>query len=168
MITDSEHYWQEYLKKYHGGRNQLPSVDIQHFLSASPSLDKFTFLGGGSLPTDILLLTSLAQNIDNCSYFEIGTWRGESVIHVSAFAEECYTLNLSKEEIIAEVLPEKYADLHAVLSEGKENITHLFGNSLSYDFASLNKKFDLIFIDGNHKYDFVKKRYSKDFCQPSS
>lgn len=164
LITDSEYHWQQYLKKHHGGINQLPTVDIQHFLNSSSSLDGFTFLGGGSLPTDILLLASLAEKIDDCSYFEIGTWRGESVIHVSELADECYTLNLSKEEIIAEGYPEKYANLHAVLSKGKENITHIFGNSLHYDFAALNKKFDLIFVDGNHKYDFVKNDTEKVFA----
>ena len=75
---------------------------------------------------------------------------------MAGIAKECYTLNLSKEEILKTNLSENYANLHGFFSKGKKNISHLYGNSKSYDFDSLNKKFDLVFIDGNHKYDFVK------------
>ena len=163
LITDSEFYWENYLKKHQNGLLQLPTANILDLINNPSELSHYTFLGGGSLPTDIILLKSLANQIDECSYFEIGTWRGESAIHISETAKECYTLNLSKEEILSEGLPKKYAELHGVLSKGKENITHLFGNTLTYDFESLNQKFDLIFIDGNHKYDFVKNDTEKVF-----
>ena len=163
LLLDSEYRWETYLKKQHKNINQLPTVDIRNLIEATSSLNHFTFLGGGSLPTDIILLKSLANQISNCRYFEIGTWRGESVINVSETAKECYTLNLSKEEILAEGLSDKYADLHGILSKGKENITHLFGNTLTYNFGKLNTKFDLIFVDGNHSYEFVKNDTKKVF-----
>jgi predicted O-methyltransferase YrrM len=115
------------------------------------------------LPTDLAILKLLASGFDECSYFEIGTWRGESVVNVADNAKECYTLNLSKQELLKLGLDEKYADLHGFFSKNKKNITHLIGNSMTYDFASLNKKFDLIFIDGNHHYDFVKNDTAKVF-----
>ena len=34
---------------------------------------------------------------------------------------------------------------------------------MTYDFGALNKRFDLIFIDGNHKYNFVKNDTQKVF-----
>jgi hypothetical protein len=43
-------------------------------------------------------------------------------------AKESFTLNLSKQEISALGMAEKYANLHGFFSKGKENITHLFGN----------------------------------------
>jgi hypothetical protein len=40
----------------------------------------------------------------------------------------------------------------------KENskILHLEGNTKTFDFAGLGKKYDLIFIDGDHSYEMVK------------
>lgn len=163
LITDSEFYWKNYLKKYQNNLLQLQTVDISQLIENPSELDHYTFLGGGSLPTDIILLKSLSKKIPKCSYFEIGTWRGESVVNVSETAKECFTLNLSEKDILAEGLPQKYADLHGILSKERKNITHVFGNTLTYDFAALGKKFDLIFIDGNHNYKFVKNDTEKVF-----
>jgi predicted O-methyltransferase YrrM len=142
----------------------LPLLDIRIlFPSLTETLDFFAVLDGGSLPTDIALLKQLSKTFDNCTYFEIGTWRGESAVNVAGNCSECYTLNLSREELISMGLNEKYADMHGFFSKSYENIKHLTGNSMNFDFQSLNKKFDLIFIDGDHHYDFVKNDTEKVF-----
>jgi len=163
LIIDNEYRWHNYLKKKYPNKTQLPIVDIENLVKDTTTLNNFTFLGGGSLPTDILLLKSLAKQITNCSYFEIGTWRGESVINVAEEAKECYTLNLSKEELVSHGFTKEYANLHGVLSKDKKNIVHLSGNSLNYNFNALHKKFDLIFIDGNHQYQYIKNDTEKVF-----
>ena len=161
-VLEQDDVWFKTLEKRYGLTNTFPVINCKQFFKKD-SLNTFGFLGGGSLPTDILLLKSLAASIENCSYFEIGTWRGESVINVADAAKECYTLNLSKQDILDLGLNEKYADLHAFFSKGKENITHLHGNSLNFDFTGLNKKFDLIFIDGDHHYEMVKNDTKRVF-----
>ena len=149
--------WERYIRKNYKLQKGLPVLDINHlFPNFSETLECFAFLDGSSLPTDIALLKSLSKKFDKCTYFEIGTWRGESVVNVAENAEECYTLNLSREELLSFGLSEKYADMHGFFSKGKENIRHLTGNSLTFDFKGLDKKFDLIFIDGDHHHATIK------------
>ncbi|MCP4314384.1 MAG: class I SAM-dependent methyltransferase, partial [Bacteroidetes bacterium] len=93
--------------------------------------------------------------IKGCRYFEIGTWRGESVANVSSRSSSCYTLSLSDEELRFIGMHEKYISAHRQFSKEIANVTHLRANSMTFDFAALNQKFDLIFIDGDHHHDSI-------------
>ncbi|MCF8229786.1 MAG: class I SAM-dependent methyltransferase [Bacteroidales bacterium] len=162
-VIDDEEVWRKYVvKKFN--IESLPVVTMEHlFPGFSAHIPVFAFLDGGSLPTDIALLMKLAEKIDACKYFEIGTWRGESVANVARHAEECYTLNLPDEKMRELGFPEKYIGLHAFFSKEIENVKHLKGDSRSFDYAALDKKFDLIFIDGDHHYEYVKNDTQKVF-----
>ncbi len=152
VINDDAQWEKEIMKRYRIS-NGLPVIDVLE----DETLECFAFLDGGSLATDIALLKNLSRKFKGCSYFEIGTWRGESVVNVADVAKECYTLNLSKQEMSQIGLKKEYIDLYAFFSKDKANIIHLNGDSLTFDYAGLNKKFDLIFIDGNHHYDYIKQ-----------
>ena len=164
LILDENEVWQRKVTEKYNLPNGLPQVQLNDlFPDFSETLNSFSFSGGGSLPTDIALLKSLCRKFENAAYFEIGTWRGESVRNVADVAKECYTLNLSKQQMLNLGLSEKYADAHAFFSKGLPNVTHLHGDSRIFDYAGLNKKFDVIFIDGNHHFDFVKSDTEKVF-----
>ena len=155
VLTD-EDSWQIYVKKRHRLKNGLPVISMNQLIKAdSVSLGPMTFLDGGSLPTDMMLLAGLAGEIKECTYFEIGTWRGESVSMVASRAKECHTLCLTDDQMRTMGMHKNTIESHRLFSRELANVTQLRGDSRSFDYASLGKKFDLLFIDGDHHYDFI-------------
>ncbi|MDR0874028.1 MAG: class I SAM-dependent methyltransferase [Prevotellaceae bacterium] len=162
-VLKDETVFEKYLQKKYR-KTLLPTVDLREFLEEdSGKIEHFTFLDGSSLVTDLVLLRSLAKSIPDCDYLEIGMWRGESVMNVAQEAKTCTTVNLSAEEIVKMKLPEKYAKLHGCLINNQDNIKIVYANSMTFDFSSLNQKYDLIFVDGDHHYEAVKSDTQKVF-----
>lgn len=145
----------------------LPLAPFVHFVPAGArTVAPFAFGDGGSLPTDLLLLRALARQCPGCRYFEIGTWRGESAANVAAEAATVHTLNLSAAEMRALGLHERYIELHGHFSRPLPNVVHLHGNSATFDLAALQREagpFDLIFIDGDHRYEAVRRDTARVF-----
>jgi Methyltransferase domain len=162
-VLSDDDIWKNYLQKKYNKIYSLPLVDIDELIPNFCESVNLLFLSGGSLPTDIGLLQGLSKKFQSCKYFEIGTWRGESVMNVADYATVCYTLNLSKEELLSVGQNETYVAQQGFLSKNKKNILHLNGNSLSFDFSKLDQKFDLVFIDGDHRYEYVKNDTEKIF-----
>jgi predicted O-methyltransferase YrrM len=137
-------------------KSQLPTIDLLDLIPGfNGVLDCYSFLSGTSTIVDILLLKALAQRYDQCCYLEIGSLRGESIAAVADVAYECNSLTLSPEEMKDFGFLETTIKSHGIFSKNKPNIKSYLHNSLTFDFASLNKKFDLIFVDGDHAYDNV-------------
>lgn len=144
------------LKKYnlpHG----LPIVSLQHFIiKPEHKVSPYFFLEGGSLPTDLFLLAQLAQRTEVKTYFEIGTWRGESVMNVAPFVDKAFTMNLSNEELKKRgANPEYIKQSGMLLPQENSHVKQIYGDSLHYDFSALNNACDLIFVDGDHHYSNV-------------
>jgi hypothetical protein len=152
VLSDNS-VWGGYIQKKYGIKDGLSVVDINVlFPGFKETLDTFAFLDGGSSALDLALIKALCKTIPNCTYFEIGTCRGESVANVANVCSQCYTLDLD---------PKQYSDpvegsLVGVFSKNLKNVTQLWGDSTAFDYAALGKKFDVIFIDGDHRYEFVK------------
>ncbi len=155
VLTDDD-TWHAYVKSKYALPDGLPVITLDQLVNSRPvSLGPMTFLDGGSLPTDMMLLVSLAESIKDCRYFEIGTWRGESVAAISSRSKSCHTLCLTDQEMRELGMHEKSIASHGLFSKGLENVVQLRGNSKTFDFASLDRKFDLVFIDGDHHHETI-------------
>ncbi len=142
----------------------LKTIDINDLLpDFNETVEPYCSLDGGSTPFDLALLKGLAKRISNCMYFEIGTWRGESAANVASVAKQCVTLNLPDQEMLMMGLDKNYVESHRFFSKEVKNIIHIQANSQTFDYSSLNQKFDLIFIDGDHHYESVKNDTANAF-----
>ena len=156
LLDDADVNKNEIIKKYNLPKG-LKTVEITELIPGmNITVEPYCALDGGSTPIDLALLKGLAAQKKDCDYFEIGTWRGESVANVASAAKTCVTLNLSDADMLAMGADKGYVELHRFFSKDLKNVTHLQGNSLTFDYASLNQKFDLLFIDGDHHYESVK------------
>ncbi|MDQ3049213.1 MAG: class I SAM-dependent methyltransferase [Bacteroidota bacterium] len=156
VLDDTDLNKEEVIKKYQLPRG-LKTVEIMDLLPVLDlEVEPFGAMEGGSTPIDLALLKGLASLKSGCHYFEIGTWRGESVANVASVAEHCVTLNLPDEHMLKTGMPPSYVALHRFFSQDLKNVTHLEGNSLTYDYQSLKNKFDLVFVDGDHHYESVR------------
>jgi predicted O-methyltransferase YrrM len=131
----------------------FPVIPFQSIVHGTIVIRPYAFLDGGSTPADLALIKQLASEIPKCKYFEIGTWRGESVSNVAAVAEECCSLNLPDELLFKQTGSADYVASHRFFSRDLNNVKHLYGDSRNFNYRDLNTKFDLIFIDGDHHYD---------------
>ena len=156
VLNADEVFQKEVQQKYNMPKG-LGVVSLSDLFPAfNETVEPYSFLDGTSSLLDLALLRALAKQYADCRYFEIGTWRGESVANVAAFAKECVTLNLPDDEMRRMKLPEEYIGLHRFYSKHRSNVKHLQHHSSDFDFSSIGK-FDLIFVDGDHHYDQVKQ-----------
>ena len=157
VLQDESSNKEDVIRKY-GLKDGLPLLEINELLPDFHEIAKpYAYLSGATMPIDIALMRALAKKYEVQDYFEIGTWRGESVANLAEVAKHCVTFNLPKEDIIRLTDNQLYADLHSFFSKDLSNIEQLYGDSQTFDFGPHFGKYDMVFVDGDHHYESVKK-----------
>ncbi len=155
-VLDQEEEHQRQMLAEGTDSSGLPEIAFNQFLPASGvTVSPFAFLDGGSLPTDLALIRLLAPLTQAETYFEIGTWRGESVMQAAQVFKQAYTLNLPDEEMRRRGWEEAYINLHRYFSARQANVIHLQGDSRKFNTEALEGNCDFVFVDGDHHYDSV-------------
>jgi hypothetical protein len=153
MVTQAKNF---VTTKFHLPKG-LPTIDILELLpDLNETIENYTFLEGTSRITDITILKVLAKRFENGRYLEFGTWRGESISNVAQVSKECYSISFSEKEMRQIGIGEPSIKVSRLFSKGLKNVHHIEHNSQTYDFSKLEKSFDLVFVDADHKYEGVK------------
>lgn len=157
VLQDEDSNKEEVIRRYHL-TDGLPVLDLDKLFPGFEEVAKpYAYLSGATMPIDIALLRALAKRYHVQDYFEIGTWRGESVANLADVAPNCVTFNLPKEAIMELTHNELYADLHSFFSKELDRVEQLYGDSQTFDFTPYQGRFDMVFVDGDHHYESVKK-----------
>ncbi len=157
LVLQDEDTMREETVRRHGFADGLPVIEIDKLLpDFAETAEPYAYLSGATMPIDIALLRGLAKKYEVNDYFEIGTWRGESVANLAAVAQHCVTFNLPMDKIVELTHDQRYADLHSFFSKNLDNVEQLYGDSQTFDFKPHFGKYDMVFVDGDHHTEAVK------------
>jgi predicted O-methyltransferase YrrM len=137
---------------------ELQQTDVFGWPEAAQlTIAPYAFLSGSSMATDFALLQLLCRRYSVETYLEIGTWRGESAANVAPYVKEVFTLNLPDQTLLDMGMSQAYIASHRFFSKDLANVSHLFGDSATFDWTPYKQKCDLIFIDGDHSTEAVER-----------
>jgi predicted O-methyltransferase YrrM len=121
---------------------------------------------------ELLVMCTVAKESGAKAAFEIGTFNGRTALNLALNMPadgEVFTLDLPAEDVstVAGVLDS--GNVHYVTNHtpgdlfqrwaGTERarITQLLGDSATFDYTPYMGKMDVVFIDGAHSYDYVRR-----------
>jgi len=141
-----------------------------HFIFAQSNLFNRDVKVTRSMETHFL--ATLVKELAPQSIFEIGTYNGFTTLHLAVNSPpscRIFTLDLPPDYDAQKAGTDSYDDLLVIeLSQKSINqrfykkhplegkITELYGDSATFDFSSYYGKMDIVFIDGNHSWRYVK------------
>ncbi len=166
----------EFFQSSHGGLKNFEETDFFKKLSSKTLFAKSNLFNQEAQVTRSMETHFLATIVDGYApktIFEIGTYNGFTTLHMAVNSpSDCkiYTLDLPPGYDLAQAKGNSYDDMLVMqLSQANiakrfyknhplcNKIVELFGDSSTFDFSPYYGKIDLVFIDGNHSHEFVKK-----------
>lgn len=118
---------------------------------------------------ELLAMCALIKHANCKAVFEIGTFDGRTTLNFAANLPdggEVVTLDLPAEGLDATRFAVEASDRQYIAKstsgarfQGRPEaarIRQVFGDSGTFDFTPFNGRFDFVFVDGSHSYDYVK------------
>jgi predicted O-methyltransferase YrrM len=104
---------------------------------------------------ETLVIAAICQSLRPRRAFEIGTFTGTTTLAIafnSPEDAEIFTLDLQPQTV-------EDSQIGIAFRRGNrhKNIRQLYGESTSFDFEPYHLSMDLVLIDANHQYEFVKR-----------
>lgn len=116
---------------------------------------------------ELYVLCAIAKYKDVRRVFEIGTFTGNTIYHLALNTNpqtHLFTLDLPRNAISNQLDQRVVHEYKKGILTGErfigtplhKKITQLYGDSKKLDFSPYFDSIDMIFIDGNHGYEYVK------------
>ncbi|RKI37453.1 class I SAM-dependent methyltransferase [bacterium D16-51] len=131
------------------------------------SLRDMTFIPGGSLVLDYLLLKEIMVKYGLQNYLEIGTFIGESISCMEEVSKKRISITLPPD---APELLNYFDTMETGNYANKlvsDDVIQYFADSKKFDFSKIKERIDLYFIDGDHSYEGVYTDTKKVFNHKS-
>lgn len=160
---DAEVHFRNQNKRVYGA-DRFPTIDWGSIIrEAEVEISNYTYLGGNSLPTDMALIKEIARSKEDTVFLEIGSWRGETLSNVAKVARRCFSLTLGPKQMKELGISQAFMNSHGLFTADLKNIEVFHDYSQTFDFSRLPEKPNLIFVDGDHTYEGVKKDTENSF-----
>lgn len=149
-------YTKTYVRKKYG-LERLPDITITQLTGEiKEEVKHYSFMEGTTLISDLSFLMAMARQYENCSYLEMGTWRGETLANMAQVAKQCTGITLGPDDMRAFGMAEEIVACQGYYLKDQPNINMIFGNTQTYDFTHLHGQFDLVFIDADHSKESIE------------
>lgn len=119
---------------------------------------------------ELAIINALVAKHQPHAIFEIGTFDGRTTLNMAAHLPQggtVYTLDLPPEKMGRTKLNVAVGDRKFIRKDGSgarfdgtrwaDRIRQLYGDSAAFDYSPYTGKMDLVFVDGSHSYDYVKR-----------
>ena len=149
----------------------IPEIDLSVVVPRSTSIEVCEPRqdDGNISLLEIMAINGLIAVHQPKTLFEIGTFDGRTTLNMAANSSpdaRVYTLDLPKSEITRTKLalsdydrPYINKDQSGWRFQGTElgkKIVQFAGDSATFDFAEFFDRIDFVFVDGSHRYDYVR------------